>query len=60
MRGRELTQPRRGFEFRYPCILWKEDGEWTAHNPDIGAFGVGPTRKAAIIDFTKAARLMTP
>lgn len=44
--------------FRYNCILWEEDGEWTAHNPDIGVFGVGPSRKAALADFVTAAKLM--
>ncbi len=43
---------------RYDCFLWEEDGEWTAHNPDIGAFGVGPSRKAALADFAVAAKLM--
>ena len=45
-------------EHRYFCILWEEDGEWTAHNPDLGAFGVGASKKSAIADFAEAAKLM--
>jgi hypothetical protein len=42
----------------YSCVLWEEDGEWSAHNADLGAWGVGPSRALAIADFVVAAKLM--
>ena len=42
---------------KYNCIVWKEDGIWTAHSPSVpGSYGTGRTRQSAIADLTSALR----
>lgn len=43
---------------KYKCLLWKEDGTWTAHHPTLGCFGVGGTRRIAAADLAEAIREM--
>ena len=52
------TMRRRSKKSTYGCLLWKEESVWTAHNPELGCWGVGKDRRSAIADLAAAVRLM--
>jgi predicted RNase H-like HicB family nuclease len=42
------------------CLLWHEEGLWTAHAPAMrGCYGVGRTKQAALTDLKSAVAEMT-
>lgn len=42
------------------CVIWEEDGVWTAHAPSVpGAYGLGSTPAEAKRDLTEALELMS-
>lgn len=44
----------------YECLLWHEEGAWTAHTPAMrGCYGVGRTKQAALTDLKSAISEMT-
>lgn len=43
---------------KYSYVLAYEDGQWSAHYPDLHCWGVGRTRAQAVTDLKEAAALM--
>jgi predicted RNase H-like HicB family nuclease len=42
------------------CVMWDEDGVWTAHAPSVpGVYGLGDTPEASSKDLTEALELMS-